>query len=75
MHINEFINSNPTKQQVAQKLCEAANFYCLSINTLWCFKEFANKYDLTINDFYDDQDSLTEYERTFMGLYNWKAKE
>jgi ribosomal protein S24E len=74
MELKEFLDNNPSRKEVAEMLCKASNFYCLPINELWCYKELCDKYTLDVDDFYDDQDELTEYERKYIGIYNWKVK-
>ena len=73
MELTDFLKTNPSRNEVAKMLCKASNFYCIPIDTLWCYKEICEKYNLTMNDFYDDQGELTEYERNCIGLYNWKV--
>jgi hypothetical protein len=74
MSFNDFINKNPSRDEVLEVMCTIANNNCLHIEETWCFKELSEKFNFSINDFYDDQDELTEYERKYIGLYNWKVK-
>lgn len=74
MNLEDFIKTNPTREAVKQMLCETANYYVLSIEELWCFRSLAESFNFSIDEFYDDQDELTEYERNYVGLYNWKIR-
>jgi hypothetical protein len=74
MTLEQFCKNNPTKEQVIIKLCDYVNHNALHIKELWCYAELADKYDIHDDDFYDDQSELTEYERNYIGLYNWKIK-
>lgn len=75
MSLEKFLSKNPNKREVMEILCESANLNVLPINEFWAWSELSEKFGLSMNDFYDDQEALTEYERSHIGLYNWKIKD
>lgn len=73
--IEEYLATNPTRADVAKVLCKIANSNVLPMHDLGLFYDLAPLFNLTLDDFYDDQSVFSEYERNYIGLYNWTVKE
>lgn len=74
---DEFIQSNPSKEQVAQYLCNVANNHLLAIDDTYAW-DLAGQIGLTKEDFFDDQEEtirrFDEEAITHYGIVNWKYK-
>lgn len=78
MTVDEFIASNPSKEEVAKQLCRIANQNVLGINDTWAWGLFKPLYNFKISDFYDDKNETREkyddYAVEVVGIVNWKYK-
>ena len=74
----KFIDSNPSKEQVAQYLCDVANNHVLDIDDTYAW-DLAEQIGLTKEDFFDDQEETIrrfgEEAITHYGIVNWKYKQ
>jgi hypothetical protein len=74
MTIEQYLSKNPSREKVLNDICAVANINCLHIEELWLYVELSEMFNISLDDFYNDQEALTEYERNYIGLYNWKVK-
>lgn len=74
MSLEEYLSSKPSRREVMEMICNIANANVLPICDVPIWDELSDKFDFTVDDFYDDQDSWGEYEKNYIGLYNWTVK-
>lgn len=78
MTVDEFVASNPSKEDVARELCKVANNYVLWINDTYLWVDLADKYDLKVEEFYTDDDETRanwgDEAVDKVGIVNWKYK-
>ncbi|GAB6253642.1 hypothetical protein BCSAG_49600 [Bacillus cereus] len=79
MTLNEFIASNPTREQIAFQICGVANVNVLEIDETFAWKPLSELGGFTKDDFYDDvQGTFNMYGAealTHIGIVNWKLKD
>ncbi|PAD70593.1 hypothetical protein CHH83_01980 [Bacillus sp. 7586-K] len=78
MTLNEFISTNPSREQIAFQICAVANTNVLEIDETFVWKPLSELGGFTKDDFYDDvQGTFDMYGAealTHYGTVNWKLK-
>ncbi|WDI05174.1 hypothetical protein PUW25_25535 (plasmid) [Paenibacillus urinalis] len=63
-----------TKKEAVRALCATANFNCLHIEELWCYKEVCELFSITPDDYWNDEAELDEEHLMHAGNDNWKPR-
>jgi hypothetical protein len=62
------------KESAALLLCRDENIHCMHIEEHASYCNVKDFYGFTLDDFIDDQSIYDDYEKEYIGLYNWVYK-
>lgn len=77
--LEEFIASNPTRELVAQAICQVANQNVLELTDTFVWEPLSKLGGFTADDFYDDVQATYDFygkdALEIHGIVWWKLKE
>jgi hypothetical protein len=78
MTLEDFIQTNPTKEEIAFQLCAVANYNIINIDESYAWEELSKLGGLKKEDFWDDKEETVKKMGgeavTHHGIVNWKLK-
>lgn len=78
MTLEEFIKSNPQREEIAKQICIIANNNVLNFDETYVWNDLSKLGGFTKEDFWDDKEETTQQHGEeaikFYGIYNWKLK-
>jgi hypothetical protein len=79
MTLDEFIASNPTREQIAWQICAVANYNVLDLTSTFLWKPLSELGGFKKEDFWDDKKEtiakMGEQAITHYGIVNYKLKQ
>lgn len=79
MSIDEFIKTNPSREEIAAQICYVANAAVLDIDNTFVWSQLSKLGNFTADDFWDDQEKTIDFYEpkavTHYGIVNWKLKD
>jgi hypothetical protein len=61
-----------SKEQALKLLCNTANWHCLPIEDLFCYKDICKQWNITSADYYNDVEELSQAYLDNAGDNNYK---